>query len=622
MEFEPATVEHLGLKLYVSMPPVIGELVSNSWDADAEVVQITIPTNSIGADSEILFRDNGSGMDAGALQNAYLKIGRNCREDLGSDKSARKKRKLMGRKGLGKLAAFGVADEVEVRTVRAGDAICIRLNYLKMRSTPPGKKYEPELVPEKCGNTTDSDGTEIRIRCLRRTNAIAVEWIRRELARRFTVIERDFKVLVNEVAISPKDRRLRDDCRKAWNVSELPGAGVIDVAAGWNVTGWIGLVTTSSQIDRGIDVFASGKAAELETMFGVKSTHVQFARAYVVGEIHADFLDAGDDQIATGRNAIQWESDEGQKLATWGQAALKHVFNRWLELQRQAKEEQVVKTAGFDIWLKARSKREQKVAMKLVKAIVDDPNVDPEAARPVLEAIKSNVEFQAFQELVDEIDESGASVTTMLRLFDDWRLIEAREQLKLSDGRLEIIEKLSKFVKEGALEVQQIQPLFEDNAWLVNPSWGSVTGQTRYTKLLRENCREPKSLDEKDRRMDILGYSVGGALEVVELKRPEKTLTREDLEQVERYVDWARANLQGSGADSPTHVRGLLIVGKMSRDASLRDKMVRLAGSDIRVETFDDLLHKAETLNGEVERRLKDTAPEYSRSARKGRRRK
>src|SRR5207245_11737513 len=133
--------------------------------------------------------------------------------------------------------------------------------------------------------------------------------------------------------LSPEDRRLKEDCRKAWDVSELPGGNVIDASAGWKVSGWIGLVEKSSQIDRGVDVFARGKAAELDTMFGLKTTDIQLARAYVVGEISADFLDAAEDYIATGRNSVHWESEEGQKLQDWGQEALKWVFEQWRQLQ-------------------------------------------------------------------------------------------------------------------------------------------------------------------------------------------------------------------------------------------------------------------------------------------------
>ena len=64
---------------------------------------------------------------------------------------------------------------------------------------------------------------------------------------------------------------------------------------------------------------------------------------------------------------------------------------------------------------------------------------------------------------------------------------------------------------------------------------------------------------------------------------------------------------------------GPLIVGKLSGDGSVREKMKRLAGDDIRVETFRDLLNTAETVYGEVEKRLKKIAPEYARESRKSR---
>lgn len=619
MEFEPTTIEHLGLKLYVSLPPVIGELVSNAWDADAKKVEVTFPETTLDWKSEVIVRDYGHGMDAKEIQDAYLHIGLNRREATGKDTSVGGRR-LMGRKGLGKLATFGVAVGMEVRSIKKGVATCLKLNYDDMRATPKAEKYKPVFVPGRSGATLDANGTEVRITKLHRTRAIETSWVKQELARRFTVIGDEFKVLVNGQPILPEDRRLRDGCKKCWEAAELPSRGVVDTPTDRTVTGWIGLVPRSSQAERGVDIFARGKAVELDTMFGLRTTHAQFARAYVVGEIHAEFLDAEEDNISTGRNAAQWESEAGQRLQEWGQKTLTWVFEQWLALQRKEKEEKIVRVAGFDKWLATRNGREQKIAKKLLKAIVQDEHIEPEAAGPLLEVIKANVEFQAFQELVDEIEDKGSGVQMLLKLFQDWRVIEAREHLKLSDGRLEIMESLSELMEKNALEVQEMQPLFEQNGWLVEPSWGEVTGQTTYTKALRENCTEPKGLDEKDRRIDILGYAEGGALYVVEIKRPGKTLSREDLEQTERYVDWARTNLLGTGEASPKYVRGLLIVGQLSKSGEVEKKMQRLAGDDIRVETYKDLLQRARNIFGQVERRLKARAPEYSREARKARR--
>lgn len=38
--FDINTIDHLGVKLYSTIPPMIAELVSNAWDADANNVYI------------------------------------------------------------------------------------------------------------------------------------------------------------------------------------------------------------------------------------------------------------------------------------------------------------------------------------------------------------------------------------------------------------------------------------------------------------------------------------------------------------------------------------------------------------------------------------------------------
>jgi hypothetical protein len=151
--------------------------------------------------------------------------------------------------------------------------------------------------------------------------------------------------------------------------------------------------------------------------------------------------------------------------------------------------------------------------------------------------------------------------------------------------------------------------------WLIDPAWSEADRQATYTKLLRECAEEPKNLDENDRRLDLL-IRTGGGITIVELKKPQKKLSREDLEQIERYVDWARENiLGGTGADAPKYVKGLLLVGEVN--PKLKDKSVRLAGDDIRVEVFTDLRDRAKEYYGEVERQLGKIAPEYLKARKK-----
>lgn len=523
MEFKPSTIEHLGAKLYPTLPPVIGELVSNAWDADATEVTVTIPAGEITRDSTVVVRDNGNGMTWDQLADDYLKIGRD-RRAAGSDSSESGKRAVMGRKGLGKLSAFGIADTLELRTVRDRTATTIRLQFGKMKGWKGGN-YRPDVL-EEAAPVGEASGTEVRIRDLHRSRPIDDALIRQDLSRRFGVLGKGFTVRVNGESVVSEDRHAA--CDAVWNLDQTPRGTTVDRGNNWEVRGWVGLSTKSSAAGRGLDIIVRGKAVEMDTFFGLPLTHAQYARAYIVGQVHADFLDVGPvDQISTGRASVQWDSEQGLRLQDWGQATIKWLFEQWLELRKNKKEAELVSDEGFKTWLASRTEREQRLATHLVRSLVEKDDVEVEAVRPLLEAVKANIEFQAFQDLVEELETVGGDVTTLLRLVGDWNVLEAREALKLSDGRLSVIEQLSHYIAEGALEVQEIQPLFRDNPWLVEPGWGQdVHAEVHFSEILRKEFPDDRKAPESDRRIDLLAYDAAANYLVVELKEPKHVLTR------------------------------------------------------------------------------------------------
>ena len=356
MRFEPSTIDHLGLRLYSTLPPVISELVSNAWDAEAEEVDVQIPKGQITPPSEVVIRDYGLGMSPQELADEYLPIGRLRR---GSDEtrvmSKNGKRRVTGRKGLGKLSAFGVASEIEVRSIQNGIAVCLRLDYEKIKAWAKNHAkddaYAPDIIHEKTGPTKDHDGLTVTLRHLHRKSPMNPDDVRKGLARRLNMIGREFTVKVNSVPIGPGDHVSRDECEKnfSWDIDSIPSNG--QIGNGLNITGWIGFLPSSSQANRGIDIFAYDKAVELGSFFNYPSTHVQFARAHLVGEIHANFLDETEDLASTARNSVVWETEIGQLLQTWGNNVLKWAFNEWVNLRKKKKEEAVIKVAGFDKWL-------------------------------------------------------------------------------------------------------------------------------------------------------------------------------------------------------------------------------------------------------------------------------
>jgi hypothetical protein len=125
MTISRLTVDKLGVKLYDRVSAVIAELVANSYDADATSVSIRAPMGELLATKkqgelvdkgfEIEVTDNGIGMTPEEVNQFYLIVGAERRNDpKRGDTSKKLHRKVMGRKGVGKIAPFGVCQRIEV----------------------------------------------------------------------------------------------------------------------------------------------------------------------------------------------------------------------------------------------------------------------------------------------------------------------------------------------------------------------------------------------------------------------------------------------------------------------------------------------------------------------------
>jgi len=107
-EISLSVLNHLGRSLYRSFATIIGEAISNAWDADAKNVEILIDKKA----NSFVVRDDGVGMTADDFQNKFLKIGYSKRKS--GQKSSSAGRPFIGRKGIGKLALLSCADTITV----------------------------------------------------------------------------------------------------------------------------------------------------------------------------------------------------------------------------------------------------------------------------------------------------------------------------------------------------------------------------------------------------------------------------------------------------------------------------------------------------------------------------
>jgi len=67
-EISLSVLNHLGRKLYRSFMTVLGEAVSNAWDADAANVRIYLDV----AKNTMVIKDDGQGMTRDDFQDKFL----------------------------------------------------------------------------------------------------------------------------------------------------------------------------------------------------------------------------------------------------------------------------------------------------------------------------------------------------------------------------------------------------------------------------------------------------------------------------------------------------------------------------------------------------------------------
>lgn len=193
VKFSPVVIKHLGINMYSTLPPVLSELITNSYDADATSVTITINQK----DKHIEINDNGCGMTADELNSDFLKIGRN-RRTTKSNKSQKFNRAVTGKKGLGKLSVFGICKSIYVESCKNGKINAFEMNYDILLSQ--GEKDEALKLDAIIDNkpTTEQSYTKIILKNLTRKSEIPILNTANSLLNRLNIFSDDFIVTLKD----------------------------------------------------------------------------------------------------------------------------------------------------------------------------------------------------------------------------------------------------------------------------------------------------------------------------------------------------------------------------------------------------------------------------------------
>lgn len=162
----------LGKGLYSNHWTAIAELVANGLDAQATNIKIYI--NMIDKKNSIIeIFDNGTGMNYSDLANKYTLIGKDKRQD--TELTDDVKKQVMGRKGIGKLAALYLSNKyylISKKDSSTETAWCLDASNVKDTDIPKLEKHTIDEVGIECKEEWNAfkTGTMIRLTNVDLTN--------------------------------------------------------------------------------------------------------------------------------------------------------------------------------------------------------------------------------------------------------------------------------------------------------------------------------------------------------------------------------------------------------------------------------------------------------------------
>lgn len=321
---DPRILELLGPNLYTNIYYVLAELIANAYDADAKNVYI------ISNKDEIRVEDDGHGMSykAGDIDK-YLNVAgvsRTMEEESLTRSGTRRK---MGRKGVGKLAALSVSEDVDVLTIANGE----KSGFVLTRH--PENGHELEAIPDEkiIFDRIASHGSAIIMRQPQYRLHKTLAAVKRNLLKIFPLVDANFRIHVirgtETVTIDDFDRNVMEELStlvtlgekfaplcdlvpdihhgrradlvmakesKSMPITMKDNSG-IEHEYSLDIVGWIGTYKTTRGRkaemtdfpDNFISLFANEKMGEFNILPVVGQNKLN--EVYVVGQLHVDLFE-------------------------------------------------------------------------------------------------------------------------------------------------------------------------------------------------------------------------------------------------------------------------------------------------------------------------------------------
>lgn len=386
-------LDHLGRQLYRNFITVIGEAISNSWDADAHNVWITKDDTR----HTLSIVDDGIGMSSDDLNEKFLKVGYSKRGKNRVNTKSKLNRPYIGAKGIGKLALLSCAERVSVASLKSGTSPtgCLIDNAELDNAIKDDITTEEVVLKDASQEAYDllsnhslPSGTAVLLDGMRTSNSTN-EFLRKAIALsfRFSLIDPSFHIHFNGTEITVDD--LEDFFKKTQFAWVFPNTDdeltkylerpirerqSIEISKHYELSktpriqGFLAtvkkprdLAITGAQERVTVDLYVNGRIRERNIIQHIPTARVP--EQYIYGQIHIDSLDRPEtDPFTSSREQIIADDPVYKEALGELKTILKDIYDNWDDLRVALKQD-------GDTTSKRHSRRQRAAAM-LVKETI------------------------------------------------------------------------------------------------------------------------------------------------------------------------------------------------------------------------------------------------------------
>lgn len=557
------------------------ELVANSWDAGASLVDITVPGVSGG---KLAVLDDGHGMSTSQFKSRWMRLGYDRLNNQGlqvefpPDRSTWL-RKAYGRNGVGRHGLLCFADQYDVETWRDGKGAEFTIGTQS--------SVTPFRIENESSSIRQGHGTRLLVTVER--HLPDPHRIREILSARF-LYDPEFVVRVNgqSVALANQSGLIE---RMRLNIVDCPEveAFVVDSTR-----------SAKSTIFQGVAFWVNGRLVGAPSWVvgseAVIDGRARFAKRYSIvvktdnewtSEVEADWsrFKAGPKAEALFEAVRQYvQAVFGKLSSNLVEESSEEALIRNREEYKSLSQLGRIEVASF--------------ARDLVKS---NPTVHPDtlsAAVQVLIKLQQSRGGAGLLEKLTKLDESD--IDGLDRLLSEWTVSDALSVLDEIDHRLAVVTAIDKLCGDpGTDELHTLHPLVTQARWLFGPEFDSseyasnVSLRTATEKIFSKRVATTAFANSRQ-RPDIVAladatFSVVGTetfdsansnlmriqdVLIIELKKGKSAIGRDDMNQADGYIQ----DFLNSGALDGTPTFRAFVVGYTIAEKTLREKELKTDG--------------------------------------------